>query len=73
MANMTQDKLILIVISVIWACRQYCWQGTKHGKTMPPSRDVAKPVDYHENMGMAYMAGIVTANTVVRTQEDKWA
>jgi len=33
------------------------------GKPCPPSRDVAKPVDYHKNVGMAYMAGMVTANT----------
>jgi hypothetical protein len=35
------------------------------GKPCPPSRDVAKPVDSHENVDMACMACMVTANTVV--------
>jgi len=42
MANMTQDQLILIVISVIWACHWYCWQGTKHRKTMPTFKGCGK-------------------------------
>jgi len=33
------------------------------GKPCPRSRDVAKPVDSHENVDMAYMASMVTANT----------